>query len=127
MIPAAQLVDAFNDHHRQYRAEILDKVVVIRPVTQRAAYLDSGAPIGELRAQGLIRIAAKIFAPLDPTLDAAGGRVGSVLGPVGIEIDRGENIEIERDLYRSNRARRSQRGRATGAWASVARCHDGGE
>jgi hypothetical protein len=89
-VPIEQVVSAFNEHHADYRATIIDTVVVIRPVPQRVTYLDSPAPFGRLRAVGLMTIAERVFASLDPALDRPGGRPGSSLG----QADRGWNLEL---------------------------------
>lgn len=88
------LVAAFNESHVDHQASADRGVVLIRPVRRRAAYLDSRPLSGRLTAIGLMRMGEKIFHPLDPRLDAPGGRLGSTLSPVGVEIDWGEGREF---------------------------------
>jgi hypothetical protein len=89
-VPIERVVSAFNERHAEYRATLIDMVVVIRPVPQRVTYLDGPAPFGRLRVVGLMTIAERVFASLDPTLDGPGGRPGSSLG----QADRGWNLEL---------------------------------
>jgi hypothetical protein len=93
-VPIEQVVMAFNLGHTGYRAAMMEGVLVIRPVPRSAAYLDSNPPFGQLRGRGLMRFAEKVFAPADPRLDQPGGRVSSVSGPVGVEIDRGDDLDL---------------------------------
>ena len=93
-IPAAELSKAFNERHTTYRAEIVDGVFVIRPVARRASYLDQAAPPIRLHVRGIMAATRKLFAPLDPRLDAAGPRVGTPVGGVDLE---GEAVDIDTD------------------------------
>jgi len=93
-VPATDLAKAFNSRHSDYSAAIVDHVFVIRPVSRKAEYLDkSPAPV-RLHARGLLSIAEPLFALLDARLAKPGGRVGSVPGPVGEPVDRGDSIEL---------------------------------
>jgi hypothetical protein len=75
------LASAFNSSHTNERAEVLNGVLVIRPVTRRARYLDQPLPDGDLVLTGAMFTLRRIFAGLDPRLDS-GGIVGSRLaGP----------------------------------------------
>jgi hypothetical protein len=93
-VPLEGVLAAFNQSHPDYRAEVVDGVVVVRPVTGRSGYLDSFAPNRTLSGQGLMRIAEKVFAPLDSRLDQPGGRIGSTLSPIGVTVDRGEGLDL---------------------------------
>jgi len=86
-ISATELAKAFNERHADYFAAVLNGVFVIRPVAQRAGYLDTAAPTMELQVRGLIAAARKLFAPLDPRIDAPGGQMASGLGGLDFEGD----------------------------------------
>lgn len=93
-----QLARLFNQHHSTYHAQLIDGVVVVRPSQDATPYLGQTlAPDVVLRERGLMRTIERIFSVLDPRLSAAGPRVGSVLGPVGVDVDRGENLAVEID------------------------------
>lgn len=96
----AELIKVFNLSNRDYRAESMADVVVIRPAERKAAYLDSSAPPGWISGRGLMSMTEKLFAPLHPTLAISGGRPGSLLSPMGMEIDRGENVQLTVDATR---------------------------
>ena len=74
-----QVVDAFNLHHGDYRASLVDGVVVIRPATNRAAYLDLPSTLEPTVVTGLMSGVRSIFAGLDPRVAAPGGIAGSGL------------------------------------------------
>lgn len=92
-----QVVAAFNASHTDYVAALDAGVVVIRPIFGRASYLETRSLSGRLTATGLMRIGEKIFAPLDPRLDAPGGRLVSRPGPIGTEVDYGDGLDVSID------------------------------
>jgi hypothetical protein len=91
---ASDVIRAFNNTHSDYKAADLDGVIVIRPSQQRARYLDSIARVGTLHERGLMTLGEHLFAPLDPALTKPGGRGGSYASPTGVEVDRGEDVEL---------------------------------
>jgi hypothetical protein len=93
-VPADRLVAAFNQSHATYRALMMGGVLVIRPARDRAPYLDGGAPMATLSARGLMPLAERMFVPLDPRLAQEGGRAGSLVGPIGVELDRGDDLQL---------------------------------
>ena len=85
----------FNKTQRTYRAEFVDGVVNVRPAERRATYLDSSAVTGTIRERGLMNVAGRLFEPLSPAIQSAsGGRISVLPSPLGVDIDRGENIDI---------------------------------
>jgi len=96
-VPLDDVVSAFNRRRGDYRATLMQGVVVIRPTRKPAAYLDSKPAFGRMEGQGLDRVAEKIFAPLDSLLDQPGARVGSRLSAVGAEVDFGDALQIAID------------------------------
>ena len=92
-----ELARLFSAAHSDYSATVVDGTMVVRPAQNRSEYLDGAAPLLSVTVRGLMRVTEKLFAPLNPGLDAEGARAGSVLGPVGVEVDRGENLEIRLD------------------------------
>ena len=101
-VAAEALVAAFNAPRDDYVAEVQDGVIVIRPTGARAGYLDSYALAGRLTAVGLMRMGEKVFAPLNPRLDLPGGRVGSRIGRIGVEIDFGDALSLTVDTQIRN-------------------------
>ena len=93
-IPLDMVLAEFNKAQRTYRAELVDGVINVRPVERRAAYLDSSAVTGTIRERGLMNVAGRLFEPLSPAQSATGGRISVLSSPVGVDIDRGENIDI---------------------------------
>jgi hypothetical protein len=93
LVPIEQLVAAFNQHHPDYQAAMLDGVLVIRPTDRPLAYLDGRGPTGQLRAVGLMNLADKVFVPIDSSLDVP-GRIVSELTPAGIDVDFGHGVEL---------------------------------
>lgn len=73
------LAAAFNLYHVDYHAVVVDGVLVIRPTTGRAPYLDSHPAIGEIHARGLMQAVRKVFAPLLPRGTSEGGQIGSAI------------------------------------------------
>lgn len=85
----------FNKAQRTYRVEVVDGVVNVRPAQRRASYLDSSPVAGTIRERGLMNVAGRLFEPLSPAIQSAtGGRIAVLPSPLGVEIDRGENIDI---------------------------------
>ena len=93
-VSASIVIDAFNKTHSDYRAADFDGVIVIRPSQQRARYLDSIARVGTLHERGLMTLGEHLFAPLDAALTKPGGRGGSYASPTGVDVDRGEDVEL---------------------------------
>ena len=93
-IPLDMVLTEFNKVQRTYRAESVDGVINVRPVERRATYLDSAPIAGAIRERGLMNVAGRLFEPLSPTKSATGGRISVLSSPVGVDIDRGENIDI---------------------------------
>ncbi len=93
-----QVVAAFNTHHTEYYATITDGVLVIKPAASSAAYLMNPSPVMALRGKGLMTVTKALFAPLDPKLALNGPTGGSYLGPIGVEVDRGEALTLNIDL-----------------------------
>jgi hypothetical protein len=93
-IPLAMVLTEFNKSQRAYRAELVDGVINVRPAERRSAYLDSPAITGTIRERGLMNVASRLFEPLSATKSVAGGRISVLSSPVGVDIDRGENIDV---------------------------------
>jgi hypothetical protein len=93
MVTLIEVVAAFNSRHIGYRAELREGVFVIRPVQNRAAYLDRPSSIGHVTVSGPMSAAGKIFAPLNPTLNGTGGTLGSSINVAGTQM--GENTLID--------------------------------
>jgi hypothetical protein len=91
-VTVTEVVAAFNAAHTDYQAKLIENVVVIRPVRGSASYLDQQSSAGHIEVIGVISAARRIFAPLDPTLDARGGHIGSRIGMDGEQ--SGENAPI---------------------------------
>lgn len=75
----AELAQAFNTYHDDYRAAVLDGVLVVRPARRRAAYLDRDSKLEPMVVTGLMAAERKIFADLDPALAKPGGLAGSTI------------------------------------------------
>jgi hypothetical protein len=97
MAAANDLIAAFNRAHPEYQAAMADGVIVVRPATRVPDYLDQPSTLGQFTGKGLMRVAEHLFAPLDPKLAAPGGRLGSYPGAIGVEVDRGEQLQITVD------------------------------
>lgn len=82
----AELVRVFNEFHRDYRAALVDDVLVIRPSDKRSAYLDQQSTIGRPTVTGLFPAIRTVFSSLHPSVNPRGGIVGSTTG-VGPEED----------------------------------------
>jgi len=93
-VPLSELASAFNAAHADYQASITDGVLIVRPRQIQQDYLDAGAPPRELSGVGLMPVATQLFVPLDSKLQGGAGQAASMLGPIGIEVDRGEQIPI---------------------------------
>jgi len=76
-VPLRQVVDEFNKYHADYHAEIVDAVVVVRPIGKRTAYLDAPSIVERGPVDGLMLAARRIFSGLDPRVNADGGLGGS--------------------------------------------------
>lgn len=87
-----EIVAIFNTHHTDYRAAIMDGVVVIRPVGRTAAYLEATIDIVQIAVTGVMEAARRIFGPLDPSLVHPGGRLGSSINTD--TTDTGDNAVI---------------------------------
>ncbi len=80
-VPLATVIDAFNSAQREYRAELMDGVMVVRPRTGRAAFLDGASGLeAVVTVTGVTQALRTVFSPLDPGL--AGPWVGSSYGPL---------------------------------------------
>lgn len=77
MVPLAVVIAAFNESHGDYGAELMDGVLVIRPLARRAPFLDQPLMVSDLEVTGVETALRKMFKPIDPTLDAGGGILGS--------------------------------------------------
>jgi hypothetical protein len=88
---------ACNASHRAYRATVAAGVVVVRPTDHAVDYLDQMTVSGQLRARGLMAFAREVFAPLQPTLGRQRAQFGSTPSPVGVDVDRGDALELEID------------------------------
>lgn len=95
-ISAVELVQAFNDRHSDYRAEVQSGTIVIRPVNRQSHDLDLAAPQGLIQVRGAMQALERVFRQLDPSLGAPGGIVGSVLSS-GADTDRGDQLNISID------------------------------
>jgi hypothetical protein len=85
--PAPSVVAAFNSNHRDYRATVLDGVIVIRPSANQASYLTEKIGADELVQTGAMRALQRVFSGLtpNPRLRSEGGLVGSRLGVTGTD------------------------------------------
>jgi hypothetical protein len=101
-VPLPQIVAAFNQQHGDYKAAVLDGVLVVRPAERRVAYLDGHGPTGQLHAAGLMSLAETVFAPLDARLDKPGGRAGSRIGPIGVDVDYGDGLDLVVEAWDRN-------------------------
>ncbi len=91
-VTLTDVVAAFNAAHTDYRAKLIENVLVIRPVRATALYLDQQSSAGRIDITGVMGAARRIFAPLDRTLDAPGGIIGSRIGVDGVQA--GDNVRI---------------------------------
>lgn len=94
-VPAAQVVEAFNTSHSDYRAVLMDNTFVIRPVTGRIRFLDEMSTLGRVDVTGMLNALDKVFAQLVPTLGRSTARLGSYLG--GAPPDLGDEIVVSLD------------------------------
>ena len=92
--PLADLVNAFNKAQSRFVSAAVDGVFVVRPAGVRSPYLDDRPLTGRIEGEGLMRVAEKVFAPLDASLDKPGGRLSSTPGIPGVDVDRGEGVHI---------------------------------
>jgi len=97
VVALSDVVDAFNRSHGDYRAMIDRGVVIVRPAGPRAMYMDTRPLSGRIEAVGLMSFAERVFAPLDRTLGLSGGRAGSRLGPIGVDVDYGDDLSLTVD------------------------------
>lgn len=96
--PTVGLTDlrqAFNTRHADYRAAVLDDVLVVRPTRRTAAYLDQDSNLEPIVITGVMAAARKIFADLDPALARPGGLAGSAINLDPQE--RGEYTDVSLD------------------------------
>jgi hypothetical protein len=93
-MPIAQLVAAFNDRQKAYRAALVDGVFVIRPAAGKAAYLDAAAPGPRVRVRGLAAATRRLFAPLDPRLASGDARAPVAAGG---KDDAGDAVQVDVD------------------------------
>ncbi|HET9383874.1 MAG TPA: hypothetical protein VFO67_01920, partial [Gemmatimonadales bacterium] len=77
MIPLDIVIEAFNESHRDYKAGLMDGVVVIRPVARRAPFLDQPLMVSDVDVVGVETALRKMFKAIDPSVDPSGGIVGS--------------------------------------------------
>ena len=92
-VPVAEFIRAFNAAHGAYVSDIQDGVVIIRPVSGRAPYLDQRPLRGTLTAKGLFIMHATLTEAMHGRV-LTGGVAGSSLGTPGVEIDRGEGAQF---------------------------------
>jgi len=92
-VPTAEFVRAFNATHDSYTSELRDGVVLIRPVSGRAPYLEERPLRGTLQAKGLFIMLATVTEAMQGRV-LSGGVAGSTPGTPGVEIDRGEGIQF---------------------------------
>ena len=79
-VALTEVVDAFNRVHRSYHAEIMNGVLVVRPIDRRVTFLDRPSPIREPTTQiGVMRAIRFVLSPLNPRL-LDGVVIGSTLG-----------------------------------------------
>jgi len=79
-VALTEVVDAFNRANRSYHAEIVDGVLVVRPIDSRVTFLDRPSPISEPTTQiGVLRAIRFVLSPLNPRL-LDGVVIGSTLG-----------------------------------------------
>lgn len=65
-VPFPNLVQRFNARHADYKATIMDGVVVVRPVGRAAAYLDQPSTLGPVTVTGVTFAVRMVFSGLDP-------------------------------------------------------------
>jgi hypothetical protein len=94
LVPLDRVTESFNARHSDYQAQLVNRMVTIRPTLKRATYLEQQARVS-IHVRGILPAMRRLFASLDATLDAPGGEVGSLLG--GMDMDRGESISIDVD------------------------------
>jgi hypothetical protein len=94
LVPTTQLLTLFNSGRSDYQAALVEGVVVVRPTRDRAAYLDGAASFPDIDANNLFEALKQVFAPLDPSLVARGSSAGSLLSPIGADVDRGASLKL---------------------------------
>lgn len=73
----AAVVSVFNRSHAQYEAELIEGVVVIRPIARKTTYLDRPIEVGHEAMTGAMLAIRRIFADIVPGGDSPGGILGS--------------------------------------------------
>jgi hypothetical protein len=98
LISLDDVLAEFNRAQKIYRAEFVSGVVTIRPSERRTTYLDSRGVTDTIRERGLMNFASRLFAPLSSAIQSpTGGRISVLSSPLGLAIDRGEDVDIELD------------------------------
>lgn len=91
-VPLREVVAAFNAAHSDYHAQLIDAVLVIRPLQRKADFLDQTSSVGQIEIVGVMFVARSIFAAIDPSLDPSGPMLGS---RIGLDADAaGESVPI---------------------------------
>ena len=114
-----EVVSAFNSAHTDYRAKLDGHVVVIRPVDKPAPYLDQPSSAGRIDVTGVMSAARKIFSPLDRTLDAPGGIIGSRIGVDAAQAGENTRITIDGSGRRNEQLLNEVVSRSPRAWIVV--------
>ena len=79
-IPANRVADAFNENHREYRADWMEGVMVIRPREGQVAFLDEPSELTEtFEIVGVMNAARRILCQLQSSL-CSGVVLGSQIG-----------------------------------------------
>ena len=76
--PATEIVERFNQQHRDYRAEVIDGVIVVRPIEQRSMTLDREVEVEQRIVLGAMDAERAWLTAIDPTL-GVGGVAGSTM------------------------------------------------
>jgi hypothetical protein len=90
-----EVIQAFNKSHREYQAQLMDGVLVVRPIQRTATFLDQSSTLQRVDVTGVRTALDRVFAQLKPALAGAGGRTGSYLG--GAADDFGDQTVISLD------------------------------
>src|SRR5688572_26033167 len=91
--PVQDFLSAFNASQESYSAEVMDGIVLLRPRSGRAMYLESRPLTGVIQARGLMIMMATLTAAMEGRV-LSGGIAASDISPVGVEVDRATSVEF---------------------------------
>lgn len=95
-VAATRVVDTFNATHADYHAALTNDVLVIRPVSGAARFLDERSTVKRIDVTGMMGVLRQVFAQLVPSLGIPPtGIARSFLG--GVPPDLGDEVVVRVD------------------------------